>query len=434
MKVLIADDDPVTRCLLQGHLEKWGHAVTAASNGAEAWRIYQTGNFPLVITDWIMPEMDGPELVRLVRGNDRPGYVYIILLTAKAQKADVVQGMEAGADDFVAKPFDHEELRVRVRQGERIVRLEHKLEEQNLVLREAQAALVQNEKLAGLGRLAAGMAHEINNPIAYVSNNLTVLGRDLRDAVAVLDAYQKGDPAAAARLAEEMDLSFFRENFTRICDKSLEGLQRVRDIVKNLRDFAHLDEAEFKDADLNAALLSAVEILRHEIAKKEVHLEKRLEPLPLVLCHAGKINQVFLNLLTNAIQACSVGGKVEARTRFDPSSQPLSPEGRGADNSAPLSPGGRGADNSAPLSPGGSGAGGEGSVVIEIVDNGSGIKPEHRPRLFEPFFTTKPVGQGTGLGLSVSFGIVRDHGGTIEVESEVGRGTMFRIRLPLRPV
>jgi two-component system, NtrC family, sensor kinase len=392
MKVLIADDDPVTRLLLQGHLEKWGHAVTTAAGGGEAWRLYQAGNFPLVVTDWIMPEMDGPELVRLIRASQRPGYVYIILLTAKAQKTDVVQGMEAGADDFVAKPFDHEELRVRVRQGERIVRLEHTLEEQNLTLREAQAALVQNEKLAGLGRLAAGMAHEINNPISYVSNNLTVLRRDMLDALAVLDAHRGGDPLTAARLEEAMDLSFFRENFGRMFDKSLEGLQRVRDIVKNLRDFAHLDEAEFKDADLNAAIASAVEILHHEIAKREIHLETRLEPLPLVPCHAGKINQVFLNLLSNAIQACAVGGRVEARTRPD----------------------------------------GTRGVVIEIVDNGSGIKPEHRSRLFEPFFTTKPIGQGTGLGLSVSFGIVRDHGGTIEVESEVGRGTTFRIFLPLR--
>src|SRR5258708_37310511 len=134
-----------------------------------------------------MPATDGPKLARRIRASQRPGYVYVILLTAKAQKADVVQGMEAGADDFVAKPFDHEELRVRVRQGERIVRLEHTLEEQNLTLREAQAALVQHEKMASLGRLAAGMAHEINNPIAYVSNNLTLLGRALRDALGVLD-------------------------------------------------------------------------------------------------------------------------------------------------------------------------------------------------------------------------------------------------------
>ncbi len=392
MKVLIAEDDPISRVLLQGHLQKWGHDVTAATTGGEAWRLFEAGSYPLVVSDWMMPEMDGPELVRRVRASNRPGYVYVILLTARAQKADVVQGMEAGADDFVTKPFDREELRVRVRAGERIVRLEQTLAEQNLALREAQAALVQSEKLASLGRLAAGMAHEINNPVAYVTNNLAVLRRDMQAALEVLDAYHGGDPATAVRLEEEADLSYFRANFARTCDKTLEGLQRVRDIVRNLRDFARLDEADFKEADLNAALESAVEMLRYEMKQKEVRLETDYRPLPPVLCHPGKVNQVLLNLLANAVQACERGGRVTLRTRAE-------------------------------------GAG----VAIEVVDNGSGIKPEHRARLFEPFFTTKPIGQGTGLGLSVSFGIVRDHGGTIEVESAVGRGSTFRVRLPVTP-
>jgi signal transduction histidine kinase len=393
LKVLIAEDDPVSRRLLQIHLEKWGHQVTTAADGAEAWRLFQAGSYPLVISDWVMPEMDGPELVRRIRACQRPGYVYVILLTSKATKADVVEGMEAGANDFVAKPFDREELRVRVRAGERIVGLEHTLAEQNQALREAQAALVQNEKLASLGRLAAGVAHEINNPLAYVTNNLAVLRRDMLDALAVLDAYRRGQAAEAARLEEETDLAYFRDNLARTCDKSLEGLQRVRDIVNNLRDFARLDEAEFQEADLNAALASAAEVLGHEIKKKSIRLEFKPEPLPPVLCQAGKLNQVFLNLLLNGVQACQPGGTVTARTRQE------------------------------------TGTG----VVVEVEDNGSGIWPEHLPRLFEPFFTTRPVGEGRGLGLAVSFGIVREHGGTIEVESAVGRGSTFRVRLPLRP-
>ena len=392
MKVLIAEDDPISRRLLQSHLEKWGHAVTTAADGAEAWRLFQAGDYPLVVSDWMMPEMDGPELVRRIRACERPGYVYVILLTARAQKADVVLGMEAGADDFVTKPFDREELRVRIRAGERIVQLEHTLAEQNKALREAQAALVQSEKLASLGRVAAGVAHEINNPVAYVTNNVTVLRRDMQAALEVLGAYEAGRAAEAARLAQEADLAYFRAHFGRTCDKTLEGLQRVRDIVRNLRDFARLDEAELQEADLNAALDSAAEILRHEIKGKDVTLETDFRPLPPVLCHSGKINQVFLNLLANAVQACDRGGRVALRTRAE----------------------------------------GEG-VVVEVQDNGCGIRPEHRARLFEPFFTTKPVGQGTGLGLSVSFGIIRDHGGAIEVESEVGRGSTFRVRLPLRP-
>src|SRR5262245_11455538 len=318
MNVLIAEDDPVSRLLLQGHLQKWGHEVTAATTGGEAWRLFQEGAYPLVVSDWMMPEIDGPELVRRIRGCSRPGYVYVILLTARAQKADVVQGMEAGADDFVTKPFDREELRVRVRAGERIVRLEHTLADQNLALRETQAALVQNEKLASLGRLAAGVAHEINNPVAYVTNNLVVLRRDMQAALAALDAHRRGDAAEAARLEEAAALGYFRETFPRTCEKTLKWLHRVRDTSKNLRDYAQLDEAEFKEADLNAAVRSAIEIVGHQAREKGVRVETTLELLPPVLCHPGKVNQVFLNLLVNAIQACGPGGAVEVRTRTDP--------------------------------------------------------------------------------------------------------------------
>src|SRR6516225_727616 len=188
MKVLIAEDDPISRLL-------------------------EAGAYALVVSDWMMPEMDGPELVCRIRACPRPGYVYVILLTSRAEKADVVAGMEAGADDFVTKPFDREELRVRLRAGERIVQLEHTLAEQNQALREAQAALVEQEKLASLGRVAAGLAHEINNPVAYVTNNLVVLRRDMQAALAALDAYRQGNPAEAARLEEEGDVAYFQENF-----------------------------------------------------------------------------------------------------------------------------------------------------------------------------------------------------------------------------
>ncbi len=393
MRVLIADDEPVSRRLLQSYLQKWGYEVTAAANGAEAWKLFQETSFAIVITDWVMPEIDGLELIRRIRAFQRPGYVHATLLTAKAQKEDLVEGMEAGADDFLTKPFDRDELRVRLRAAERIVNLEQSLAEQNRVLRETQAALVQTEKLASLGRLAAGVAHEINNPIAYVTNNLVVIRRDMQGALAALGAYGRGDGTEGARLAEVADIGYLQENFARMCDKTLEGLQRVRDIVRNLRDFARLDEAEFKEADLNAALRSTLEIAGHQIREKGVRVETEFGAVPLVLCHPGKVNQVFLNLIVNAAQACERGGSVAVLTRAE-----------------------------------------LGAVVVEVRDDGCGISPEHRSRLFEPFFTTKPIGQGTGLGLSVSFGIVRDHGGAIEVDSEPGRGSTFRVRLPLKPV
>lgn len=398
MKVLVAEDTVISRRLLENFLQKWGHEVAAAADGATAWRLFEAGDFPIVISDWMMPEMDGLELVRRIRASSRPGYVYTILLTARSQKEDVIAGMEAGADDFITKPFDRDELRVRVRAGERVVRLEQTLAEQNRALREAQAALIQSEKLASLGQLAAGMAHEINNPIAYVTNNLAVLQRDVTAAMQILDKYrqaaandQAGARSEAARLEEEMDLPYLQESLPRLFETSLRGLGRVRDIVKNLRDFARLDEADRKEVDLNAAIVSTAEILAHEIKKKSIQFHTILGELPAVLCHPGKINQVFLNVILNAVQACAPGGRVEVRSRTER----------------------------------------EDAVVVEVEDNGCGIRPEHLPHIFEPFFTTKPVGEGTGLGLSVSYGILRDHGGAIDVESTVGKGSVFRIRLPV---
>lgn len=400
MRVLIADDEAVSLRLLERFLQKWGYEVVAARDGAEAWRLFEAEHFPLVISDWMMPEMDGLELVRRIRQCARPSYVYTILVTARSQKEDLVEGMEAGFDDFVAKPFDRDELRVRLNEGERIIRLEQTLAEQNRALREAQAALVQKEKLAGVGQLAAGMAHEINNPIAYVSNNLAVLQRDVTAALEVLDKYREGreslrrvEPeltAEAERLEEACDLPYLCENVDRIFQASRSGLSRVRDIVTNLRDFARLDEAELKELEIETVLRSTLEMLNHELETKGIHVESRLEPLPPLVGHAGKIGQVFFNLLLNAIQASPQGSTIVVR-----------------------------------------GQASGGTVVIEIEDDGCGIRPDDLPRIFEPFFTTKTVGEGKGLGLAVSFGIVRDHGGSIEVDSRVGHGSTFRVRLPL---
>jgi DNA-binding response OmpR family regulator len=163
MKVLIADDDPVSRKLLQSYLQKWGCEVTAAQDGAEAWSCFERDAFPVVITDWMMPELDGVELVRRIRSHPRPGYVYVILLTAKGQKEDLVEGMDAGADDFLTKPFDRDELRVRLRAGERIVELERQV-------RAAQAALAQLEELG---------SEALERSLAAVVDDLGGLHRDL---------------------------------------------------------------------------------------------------------------------------------------------------------------------------------------------------------------------------------------------------------------
>jgi len=402
MKVLIAEDSMLMREMLKGFLREWHYEVQMANDGQQAWDMFQSGEYSLVLTDWVMPNIDGLELIRLIRSKPMPNYIYIILLTSKSEKGDLVQAMEAGADDFLVKPCDKDELRVRLREGERIVSLERSLAEQNRKLRETQAALVESEKLASLGQLAAGMAHEINNPIAFVINNLAVLKRDVQSLLELLKRCQAGqaelqekNPQLAAEIAglsDECDVPWLDENLPRMFDSSRKGLQRVCDIVKNLRDFARLDEAELDNVNINELLASTVQIMHHEVSSKAITIEQRLQPLPTVYCCPGKINQVIHNVLLNAIQASEPGSKIELRT-------------------TPLGD----------------------AVQIDCEDHGCGIAESDLSHVFEPFFTTKPVGSGTGLGLAVAYGIIRDHGGSIEVDSELGSGSTLRIRLPTHP-
>ncbi|MCI0684853.1 MAG: ATP-binding protein [Gemmataceae bacterium] len=271
----------------------------------------------------------------------------------------------------------------------------------NRVLRDTQAALVQSEKLASLGQLAAGMSHEINNPISFVSTNVGVLFQEVQHALGLLDRYRAAgarafDPATVAELAcleGEIDLAFTQANYERQFRASLDGLRRIREIVRNLRDFARLDRADWQETNVNDCLRATLEMVVHELKRKDIRLEADYGPVGPVFVQPGKVNQVFLNVLINALQATSAGGIIRASTCCD--------------------------------------AGG--GVCVAIQDTGIGILPEHLPRVFEPFFTTKPVGQGMGLGLSISYGIVLEHGGVIEVDSVPGQGSTFRVRLPFQP-
>jgi signal transduction histidine kinase len=277
------------------------------------------------------------------------------------------------------------------------------VEAANRSLKEAQAALVQSEKLAGLGQLAAGVAHEINNPLAYAMNNVSVLARDQRDVFALLDRHLagletlRGADAALAdeleELADGLDIDYIRDHYDSVIESTLGGLHRVRDIVRNLCDFASLNEASWKDVDLNAAMKSAVEVLGSQWRSLDLALDFEPGDIPAIPGHPGKLNQLFLNLVQNAIQASERGGRIRLSSRFR-----------------------------------------EGEVICEVADRGCGIPADVLPRLFEPFFTTRPVGAGMGLGLSVGYRTVQGLGGRIEVESEPGVGSLFRVILPAPPV
>jgi len=276
------------------------------------------------------------------------------------------------------------------------VKSEHEAHEAR---KRAQSQVVQTEKLAGIGQMVAGVAHEINNPLAFVSNNVVVLQRDVGALRRVLDLYRQAEgalpediSAQVKQVIEEIDLPYTLENMDGLFSRSREGLRRIQQIVKDLRDFARLDEGEFQEADIDAGIESTVNIVQGYGKRKGVAVLMSLSPLPKVRCQAAKVNQVIMNLLTNAVDASKQGGEVCIRTRHDEAAN---------------------------------------EAVIEVQDTGTGVPQAIRERIFDPFFTTKPIGQGTGLGLSISYGIIKDHGGSIDLESEEGKGALFRIHLPI---
>ena len=268
-------------------------------------------------------------------------------------------------------------------------------------LEEAHNQLLQSEKMASIGQLAAGVAHEINNPIGYVNSNLKSLAAYANDLLEVLAAYESAETALPAEsranmaaLRERLDLYYLKEDLPAMLSESQEGIDRVRKIVQDLKDFSHTDEGSFVWADVHTGIDSTLNIVANEV-KYKADVIKEFGALPEIECIPSQLNQVIMNLLVNAAQAMPADsrGTISVRTGCDAVSAA--------------------------------------SIWIEVSDNGSGIKPENLARIFDPFFTTKPVGKGTGLGLSLSYGIVQKHHGHIDVTSTLGVGTTFRIRLPL---
>lgn len=264
-------------------------------------------------------------------------------------------------------------------------------------LEEAQAQLLQSEKMAAIGQLAAGVAHEINNPIGFVSCNVNSLRRYLTDLFALIDAYEhacdEGHAQAHPELAvlrDKTDYNFLRQDIDDLLAESADGLDRVNRIVKDLREFSHVDSCEWQLADLHKGLDSTLNVIWNEI-KFKAQVIKYYGDIEPIECMGSQINQVFLNLIINASHAVGANGEI------------IISSGREGDG-----------------------------VFIDVADNGHGIPADIQNRIFEPFFTTKPVGMGSGLGLSLSYNIIVKHHGKLTVESEPGRGSCFRVWLPLR--
>lgn len=277
-----------------------------------------------------------------------------------------------------------------------------KAEQQALIkkLEDAQNQLQQSEKLASIGQLAAGVAHEINNPVGFVNSNVGSLDGHTKSLLELIAAYENAaaklaEPSAEFQAVEELkkkiDFEYLKEDIGDLIRESKEGLGRVKKIVQDLKDFSHVDnKQEWQFADLHKCIDSTLNVVWNEV-KFKAEVEKNYGNIPEVECLASQLNQVFMNLIVNASHAIAERGKITITTS--------------AENDW---------------------------VCVAVKDTGSGIAPEHLKNIFDPFFTTKPVGTGTGLGLSVSYNIITKHGGRIEVDSVVGTGTTFSIHLPVK--
>src|SRR5271165_723397 len=465
-RVLIVEDSPTQAQQLALILEDARFEVAIAPDAERGFEHLANDRFDLVLSDLLLPGDSGFDLCKRIKADPRLRRIPVVVCTSQAEPFNVLRGLQAGADGFITKSRDPEEIAGCIHRalarpptaesttpisvvflgqefrllagreqlldvlasafedvvhlndqyhtslrklGERNRRLQlladserqahEELKRAHEELKRAQSQLVQAEKLSSLGRMVAGVAHEINNPLAFVINNVAVLRRDLGHVIELLHLYRQADPILADHdpallervdtAVAEGDLAYVLENLGSLVDRSGEGLKRIQRIILDLRNFARLDESERKEVDLNEGIRTTAFLIDGRAEAQRVELVLDFTPLRPVTCYPAQINQVVLNLLNNALDACPDGGKVTVATRLTPR-----------------------------------------EVEIHVVDTGPGIEPSIRDKIFEPFFTTKPVGSGTGLGLSISYGIVQAHGGRIDLDSSPGRGAHFIVRLP----
>jgi two-component system NtrC family sensor kinase len=404
-RILVVDDDEFIRNMFEAFLSENYICVTAASSD-EALSALAGDAYGLVISDIQMPGRNGVELLREIRL--RYPDIAVIMISGIDRPQRIRDALQLGAVDYLIKPLELEVLSFAIERAlERrdltltARRYRADLERQNIELSERkaelerlQAQIIHSEKMAGLGQLAAGIAHELNNPAGFIYGNMDLIRGYLGRLELILSIYERTklperEAVELELTKEEIGYELLLPDLRSMVADCLEGAERIRDVVQNLRLFCRLDDADFKSIDLHESLDSTIRILSRYYGGGSVRLVRRYGVLPLVSCYAGQLNQVWTNLLVNAAQSIAEKGEVSISTNVDGS-----------------------------------------AAVVTISDTGCGIEPEHLNRIFDPFFTTKAVGEGTGLGLSISYGIIEKHGGTISVESVRGAGTTFRVSIP----
>ncbi len=395
MRILIVEDNLDLMENMVIYLNSYDYVVSTAGNGLEALEMLENECFDIVISDIKMPKYDGMELLRTIK--EKHIKTEVIMVTAFSEEYGYMEVINAGAIDFLSKPFTNDELQAKVCRVVREIKLQKKLQqdliEQKIYEEEKQkmqAIIYQQEKMASIGQLAAGVAHEINNPIGFITSNLASLQKYIEKLLNYVESVSDGlGSKELQQLYKKLKIDYISEDIYDLIGESIEGTTRLSEIVQNLKSFSRLDDEKLVDADINECLEDTIKVIWNEL-KYKVKLNKKYGELSLAKCNPRQLNQVFMNLLINASHAIDEQGIITIKTFED-----------------------------------------EKELVVVISDTGNGISQENLNRLFEPFFTTKEVGKGTGLGLSIAHEIIQKHNGTISVESELGKGTAFTIKLPI---
>ncbi|MFA9376058.1 MAG: ATP-binding protein [Lachnotalea sp.] len=422
MKILVVDDDKLNLKIAEGYLNKFfpTYLIQICQQPKLVMGILDTEVIDIILLDIIMPEISGIEILKDIRGNPEYTDIQILMFTSMTDDESFQSCFELGANDYLKKPIQQIEFKARISAAantrNNLLELHvlykktkiqnNELKNMNAQLQDMQFSLIQSEKLAAIGELAAGVAHEINNPIGYVGSNLETISNYLfkiRDFIKLIYDNVDAENESLYSLMQESyrknKLSFVMEDIDSLVYDSKDGIQKISEIVKSLRNFAHTGlENEMNYCALSEILDQVLLIVRNE-AKYVVDVKVDSIDTPDVYCNRSQISQVFLNIIINAIQAI----KQQKRTDLGRVAIKVYREQEYA--------------------------------CISIKDDGPGIPEENISKIFNPFFTTKEVGQGTGLGLSISYDIiVKKHNGIFDVESSIGKGSEFLVKLPIKKI